>query len=400
VVNPQSQAFDVPSVYTGTATLALDFENPVYLANSGDLVGPDIGTNYIFFGVSQAASISARIFEPISGRTLALYSGYVPGPTEIALLWNFTESDGTAFTNASYTIQFAASGNTLTTTNTIDRDGVRRAAGIIIVRVDEVPHPSDPQDNSALFNSWAIQYIDQTLVPLYQGLYDALGITQYTESDIGVGRNQVALFIINTNTAQGFRPFMQTSLSSQSPLYSDITIGPAHGFAPAFGANGAGANGMASSEMVSSWTTNAGRMRKVAMWSCYSGANGYTTNYYGYPPFADAWGIRGFAYQAGYQVTKNGGLFWTGYLPQQGSPLAQNWAQLESIWDFLWVTGPNGFPGGCDPTYAFMWVYRQLINQYPELVKCGPYIAGFGFLPYTGVQDDRLRSDWSWVHGQ
>jgi hypothetical protein len=71
--------------WDATATLPLDFENPAFLVNASDMCSPDMGTNYITFGINQAGQISATISEPSSGRLLATYSGYVPYAATLSL---------------------------------------------------------------------------------------------------------------------------------------------------------------------------------------------------------------------------------------------------------------------------------------------------------------------------
>jgi hypothetical protein len=54
------------------------------------------------------------------------------------------------------------------------------------------------------------------------------------------------------------------------------------------------------------------------------------------------------------------------------------------------VLGPDAYPGGCDPTYAFSWAYSQMRGMSPEVDKGFPAWIGFGYLPYTGIYDAEL----------
>jgi len=125
--DPQNPPMDARLIWATTAALPLDFENRAFLVNASDMCSPDMGTNYIAFGVNQAGNISATISEPSSGRLLASYGGYVPYATTLHLIWNFTEANGvTPYTNDTYKVHFVASGAaTLDLTNRIDRQGVR-----------------------------------------------------------------------------------------------------------------------------------------------------------------------------------------------------------------------------------------------------------------------------------
>jgi hypothetical protein len=134
VFDPQNPPMDTRLVWATTATLPLDFENPAFLVNASDMCSPDVGTNYIAFGLNQADQISATISEPSSGRLLASYSSSVPYAMTVYLVWNFTEADGvTPYTNDTYKVHFVAfDPTTLDVTNRIDRQGVRGGAGAIL----------------------------------------------------------------------------------------------------------------------------------------------------------------------------------------------------------------------------------------------------------------------------
>ncbi len=110
------------------------------------------------------------------------------------------------------------------------------------------------------------------------------------------------------------------------------------------------------------------------------------TNWLGYPPFYQAFGIRETRYQWNYQVAKNVGLFFVGKLEQE-----YMWAEMEDYVDDLWITGPDPWHGACDPTYSFGWVVRQLLDNYPEADTAHPICIGFGWLPYAGIYDAELK---------
>ena len=50
----------------------------------------------------------------------------------------------------------------------------------------------------------------------------------------------------------------------------------------------------------------------------------------------------------------------------------------------------NPWPGACDPTYAFGWVFNVIRGMSPEIEAGLPAWIGFGYLPYAGVYDDEL----------
>lgn len=84
---------------------------------------------------------------------------------------------------------------------------------------------------------------------------------------------------------------------------------------------------------------------------------------------------------------KNAGLFFMGELPQGFGTTTS--AYIATSFDTLWVEGPNAFPGGADPTYAFAWALTQIRGLYPQLnaKKIGIAGIGYAFLPFTGNYD-------------
>ena len=394
VVNdPQNPAMDTQLEYDTTVALPLDFENPVFLISASDMCSPDIGTNYILFGLAQPDQVSVTIREPSSGRVVMTYSNHVNAGT-LAVAWNFTEANGTTpYTNDTYAVHFVAyDPTTLDITNQIDRKGVRVGGGVIITYAEE--NPNEPTGTASYLNGQADTWIAQTLAYLYDDIYDPWGLTEYYPYDIGYLRNYTAGYVDTPAPQNGWREFMAEKLGTH--LYSDTTIGPAHGTPVVFGANG---GGIASSRDIQTWATAAGtnwRMRKVALWSCDSGANGSVTNVSTYPDFPSAFGIRTKALQDSTFMRKNAGLFFAGHVDQGwyvNSSTAQTTVQAEVTFDELWVAGPNAYPGGCDPSYAFSRILTMTLGQYPVLKKWNPVLAGYYWLPYTDLFDDEIMGN-------
>jgi hypothetical protein len=393
----QTLPLDTKAEYDTTATLSLDFENSAFLVNSSDMCSPDIGTNYILFGLSQADYIEAVISDPTTGRILASFAGSIPYAATVVIPWNFTESDGTTpYTNDTYKVHFVAyDPTTLDVTNKIDRQGVRSGAGTIITYVEE---PANTPTGSFL-NGQSDTWIQQTLAYLYNDIYDPWGLTEYYtygsgEYDVGYGRDITAGYINTPTPANGWRQFLQEKFGSL--LYSDATIGPAHGSPTTFGQNG---GDLASSRDIASWTAAAGsnwRMRKVAMWTCQSGANGTVLTNTAYPTFAQAFGIRSKALQDSTFMRKNAGLFWAGHIDQgwyKSTGAAQACAEAEESFDQLWVTGPDSYPGGSTPTYAMYKALSSTLRAYSTLQKYGPVLVGYFWLPYSDSYDYELMGN-------
>jgi hypothetical protein len=90
-------------------------------------------------------------------------------------------------------------------------------------------------------------------------------------------------------------------------------------------------------------------------------------------------------------------LFFHGGFPQAGYQNTQSGASVEVAvqFDMLWVMGPNQYPGGCDPTYAFSWALSKIRTINPELdiANSQPTLEGFPYLPYAGVYEDELTTN-------
>jgi hypothetical protein len=383
----QNPPMDSQLEFDSTATLSLDFENNAFLVNASDMCSPDVGTNYIQFGLAQPDYISVTISEPSSGRLLMTNFQYVATAGTVAIPWNFTEADGvTAYTNDTYAVHFVANDPTaLAITNSIARQGVKSGAGVMITYAEENPAST----TGSWLNGQAQTWIQQTLSYLYNDIYDQWGLTQYTWWDIGIGRNITAGYVENPSSEAGWRQFLQEKLGSQ--LYSDATIGPGHGNATSFGARGY-ATTTASSRNIQTWLGGQ-RIRKVAMWTCYSGENGTLLINTNYPTFFEAFGIPNRAYQLNSLIRKNAGLFFAGDISQgwQGNPPVAS-AQAEEALDELWVTGPNA--GGCDPTWGFQHAVSFVLAQWPDLrTKGKAVLAGYYWLPYSCLYDDELMTN-------
>jgi hypothetical protein len=138
-------------------------------------------------------------------------------------------------------------------------------------------------------------------------------------------------------------------------------------------------------------------MRKVALWGCYSDTDISDTGQGTFPTWPEAFGIRRGSLQISSFCNKNAGLFFNGNLPQGGysGTLGGTSAEVAEQFDLLWVCGPNAYPGGCDPTYAFSWALAQIRNSNPELDNRNsrPTLEGFPYLPYAGVYDWNLTTN-------
>jgi hypothetical protein len=266
--------------------------------------------------------------------------------------------------------------------NTIDRQGVRVGHGTILTYTEENPL-TDSTGTATWCNSEADTWIAQTLQFLYNDLYDQWGLTQYYDWQVGLGRNIITFYIDTPYSQNGWRQFMQEKLGSS--LYSDATIGPMHGGPTSFGAVGAG--NTASFRDVGTWASAAGRnwrMRKVALWACFTASGGTT--------FIDAFGIRPKPLQDSTYMRKNAGIFWLKDLPDYPG---RGWsmAKAAASFDEAWVCGPNAYPGGCDPTWGIGRTFNNLLAQYPALRNSGPVLAGYYWLPYSDLYDDELMGN-------
>ena len=388
----QNPPMDTRLAFDTTTTLPLDFENHAFLVNASDFCSLEVGTNYILFGVSQPDQVQAVISEPSSGRLLATYSTNLSSAGTVVIPWNFTELDGvTPYTNETYRVHFVAEDPTsMDITNTIVTSDVRFAGGVILTYAEE--------PNNGWLNQQANTWVNQTLSFLYNDIYDQSGLTQYYWWDIGDGRNLTTCYVDTPSLTNGWRNSLQQALAG--PLYSDITIGPMHGSKSAIAATGGEA---ASTWDLALWTYARApnwRMRKAAVWSCYSG-EGYDGSATGaapgrYPWFPDAFGVRPKPIQYAGLMKKNSCLCFKKDWDQR-----LNIAEIEAAFDTYWVTGANGYPGACDPTWAISWALRQTIREFPFVEDAEPVLAGYQWLIYTAQYDeDLMRNDASRVKGK
>ncbi len=378
--------------FSGTTNLPLDFENDTYLAFASDMCPTNVGTNYILFVVSKPQEIAATITDPANGNVVASYGGYVPYPATVQIPWNFTEGDGvTPYSNDTYVVSFTAYDPiTLTITNMLERNGIRPGAGCLMTY--EWENPSDP--TGSYLNSQAYTWIDQTLLFLFQDLYDPYGITQYTGgTDCGINRD-TPICSPFTSSSTSWMPILQ---NLTNVTISEFTVAQAHGSGGTIGGGSYLPPTFSPQDLklqvISYPDHHHNRLRKAALWACYSGVIGTAVSASAnYPSFIDACGITTNQYAA-FQH-KNCGFFIGGLLPQGGYGAAQGLnavtAEVADFLDDVWVTGKNEYPGGCDPTYSFNFAIQSTVNFYPELQKAYPIGAGYLECVYSSLYDDEI----------
>lgn len=404
VCDPATAPADTKLIFSASASLPLDFENDTYLAYASDMCSPSVGTNHIYLVVNKPQDIEAAIMDPSNGQILALYAGYVPYPALIDIPWNFTQSDGiTPYTNETYAVDFVAySSAEINFTNRLATHGVRQAAGCIVDYEED-----DPSLSGGLYiNSEASKYIGG-LAQMYTSMYwwNWSSIWQYDPSQIGLGRDNPPYvpfpFVLTGGNGQT-NWAMSTLLSLTNLSYSDFGFYQGHG-------NGVGmGGGPKDSTFVTTWLRTDTiqncvrarealpdwRMRKVALWMCYSdaGADPDLTASGTIPDWPTAFGIYSTSIQRSSMVAKNVGLFFGGELPMAGysGTFGGTSAELSAAFDETWIGGPFPFPGGCDPTYSFAWAVNQIRGMAPELNKALPAWIGFGYVPYSGIYDAEL----------
>jgi hypothetical protein len=406
IYDPTNPPGDAKLFFSGSTTLPLDFENDTYMAFAGDNSSPDIGTTYSLFVINKAQDVEATIYAPSDGHIVAHYIGYMPQAATIEIPWNFTEADGvTPYTNDTYVVNFIAyDPANMSVTNSIDRHGVRVAARNILTYEEENPSASA----GTYLNSQANTLINSLESALYENLYSRhqFSFTQYETWQIGSDRENVfsSLFPWVLTQGQEASWLGNTSAALGSYFFSDFTYYMGHSSGIDIGGGPRGDN------FVNAWMTPqdaaryvlAGnlqnwRMRKVALWGCYTESDFAATAGGVYPTWAQAFGIRRGSDQISSFMTKNAGLFFAGALPQGGYSGTTSGTSVEvaTQFDQLWVCGPNAYPGGCDPTYAFSWAVAQIRNINPELDSSSSYptLEGFPYLPYAGVYDSEIMTN-------
>lgn len=391
-------------------SLPVDFENATYMAWAGNNTSITLGSTYSLFVVDEARNISATISNPSNGNIVASFSGYVPSSATIEIPWNFTEADGVApYSNDTYVVTFTAfESDTISVTNSIERLGVRTAAANIST-YEEEDTSSGGSPDPAFLNNTANTYVGAQTFGLYESLYDDdwLSSTFYYTYQIGEYRDLPTpptwpcVLTHGSESAWG----SQISKTLEDTNYSDFTYYMGHCNGVELGGGPKGSTWVMTyfpstelKQAVFAQSTGPNhRMRKVAIWGCYSyapdltevpGAVGIS--------FANAFGIRSTADQASGWMMKNVGLFFGGGLPQAGYGGTFNGTQVEAavIFDDLWVAGPNPDSGSCDPTYAFGWALVQTRAMNPQLdnpqAPTFPKIIGFTYLNFAGVYDSEF----------
>ena len=391
-------------IFTGSGSLPLNFTNATYLWSASDMCSPGVGTNYITFGIQTPTSFSARITNPSNNVTMKLYSGSVPaGYTGVSIPWNFTDQNNNAYGNDYYGVSLSASGTTVAITNKIDRVGVRTAAGNILTYEQEDPGTTD----GTYLNSEDDRWVQSLAIGLYDALYSSDFASQmgYDVSQIGPNRDNPNGYTMPLELVRGGEQSWVNALASDltNLLFSDFGYYAGH-------ANGVGMGGGPSgSTWITAWIDSGSiksfaqkplpnwRMRKVAMWACYTTSPAFTTAGGTYPTWPNALGIRPASQQNAAWMHKNVGLFFQSELPQRGysGTFGGTSAEVADNFDLLWVGGPTAFPGSADPTYSFFWVYRRILGMSPQIVNGVPVIEGFGYLPYTGIYDTELMTNYT-----
>ena len=388
VYNPTNTLSDNAKLYfESSASLPLDFENDTYLLFGSDNASPDIGTNYFMYVIDKAQEIEAYIEAPSDGRMVAYFHSFVPYPATIQIPWNFTEADGvTPYSNDTYIVTFTAfDPTTIIITNKIDREGVRAGAGCFLTYQEE-----DPMDMTGNYlNQQADIWINDTLKMLYTDLYKPLSFTQYTPGQVGTNRNHSVCQALDSSHVS-WADFMQPALSNLN--YSDLTIAQAHGTGFEIGGGGYLLNRFNSQDLLG-WikVPAAGhnwRLRKAAIWSCWSGTTPLETGDFSFP---QACGMR--PWQDRTYTRKNCGLFFGGTVPQGGfGGTSTTTAKVAAYLDQAWICGQNQYPGGCDPTYSFRFAINATRNMYnPELDYADPRLYGLTKMIYSSIYDDELN---------
>jgi hypothetical protein len=280
---------------------------------------------------------------------------------------------------------------------------VRPAAASILQYEQENPFFSSGQ----YVNSEESTYVGG-IAQLYSALYytDFLSITAYTPYQIGTGRDDPSFpampFVLNPSSQTGWPAFVQNVSTNLS--YSDFNYGPGH--ASAFWMGGGPhrydiynyVTTKIAASQVNAWLlagakangTNNWRIRKSAMWACYTSNGSISGQYMNWP---QALGIRPTTQQANSAMYKNVGLFFNNELPfaGYGSSGSVDICQIANEFEIAWISGPSFYPGGSDPTYAFDWATRVIGRRYPQLYSNAAMIGvGYPYMPFTGNYDSQL----------
>ena len=409
IADPANPPMDTKLSFSGSTSLPLDFENDTCMVFSGDNCSPEVGTNYILFAIDKAQDIEASISDPSNGQVVFHYAGHVPYPATIQLPWNFTKADGvTPYTNDTYVVKFVAyDPTTLTKTNSLVRDGVRIAARNIVTYEEDDPNLS----YGAALNAAAEKFVGNLEIGLYEMLYSrhVLSLTAYETYQIGLNRENVSSYSFPWVFTHGQEATWTTNTMGalDSVDFSDFTYYAGHANGTELGGGPRGSTFVTNSVEAKLFLDHVvmpkhsgnpnWRMRKVALWGCYTYSDPADTAGGTYTSWPKAFGIQRGTIQMRSWSGKNVGLFFRGGLPMRGYQYTTSGASVEAATDLdiFWVCGANPYPGACDPTYAFSWAVTQIENLCPELKEAEalPTIEGFQYLPYAGVYDSELMTN-------
>jgi hypothetical protein len=406
VYDPTNAPDNTKLVFSSSASVPLDFENDNYVLFASDNASPEIGTNYFYYVISKAQNVAGIIFDPSDNHVVLAFTNYVPYAAQVYFGWNFTEADGvTPYTNDTYAVQFIAfDPDNFINTNTIERTGVRPGAGCYLSYQQE--DPMDITGEGSYLNTKADLWLNQNLKLLYNSIYDGLGLTEYDPGQVGAARLNSDCQPLDQDHLE-WAAFMQPALSNLINVgtntwskYSDLTIGGAHGNGATVGGSPYLANKFTPDDL-QGWCMSAGtnwRLRKAAIWACYSGSISIPKGVDGaFPPdlntipsFYNACGIR--FNQLNSYMQKNCGLFFGGLVPQYGygGNASVTSFQVAEELDQTWVCGPNQYPGGCDPTYSFRWALQSINDLYIQFEDAGALRIGFPAMTYSSIYDDQF----------
>lgn len=413
VYNPTNILAENAKIYfSGSDFIPLEFTNSTYMIFAGNNSSPEIGETYALFAIDRPREIDATITDPADGRLVAHYSGYVPYAAVVQIPWDFKNSDGSDYTNDTYVISFSAYDPPvlgdpqasppppITPTNSIARTGVRLAGWNAITYEEEDPKfPAGPY-----LNSEGAKYVGGLTV-FYENLYwnDWLSIPQYFPSQIGFFRdNPPGEFPYKLT--QGTENWWANKVfwACTNSFVSDFNYYMGHANGTELGGGPRGSKFVMQyldSTTAKGWVSSAPgpdfRMRKIALWACYTDSPEATTAGGALPTWAEAFGIRETWKQRSSMLGKNVGLVFGGELPQGGysGTLGGTSVEVAATFDNLWVCGPTPWPGACDPTYAFSWCLNVVRGISPEVDKGVPQWVGFPYVPYAGIYDSELRTN-------
>jgi hypothetical protein len=382
--------------FTGGGVMTLDFENPQFLQFASNWCPPEAGTNYFYYYLDAAQPFTCKIAST-NGQVVSTYSGTATGAGTVTVPWNMTQADGvTAYSNTTYVVTFTASTThtTWVSTNSLNKGGnIRLPGGCFLTYEWEDPSAT----LGGILDNEADTVIEGTLQYLYTDIYDQMGLTEYYDWQIGTDRNLAQCMPYNA-AYKSFNGILQYGLTN-SDVFSELTMAQAHGSGPTIGGGPylrdvVWAQAFALSAKVYK-TPHNWRLRKACIFTCYNADIALSTagEYVSWP---GACGIRPTGFQQTSLTYKNCGLFFVGGLPQfyANSQTGENQttADVAEFLDQAWVCGKYQYPGGCDPTYSFLWAIQATVGVYPGLASATPALAGFPLCVYDAWQDEALRN--------